>query len=91
MSRLNDAFDAIELALGELSEAIATSKAQSQTETSSETSSGTPSGTSDLDEAEIQAIRAELGEAVQLLESMKDSGKDFGQDFGQEPETEASS
>ena len=87
MSRLNDAFDAIELALGELSEAIATSKAQSQTETSS----GTPSGTSDLDEAEIQAIRAELGEAVQLLESMKDSGKDFGQDFGQEPETEASS
>ena len=71
MSRFDDALTAIEQSLADLKEAIA--RAPSADTSQADTSHAGTSQADDvaMDEAELRAMKAELGEAVRLLEAMQ--------------------
>ena len=68
MSRFDDALTAIEQSLADLKDAIA--HARSAKASQAEEAAVAPSDAA-VDEAELRAMKAELGEAVRLLEAMQ--------------------
>lgn len=70
MSRFDDALDAIEQSLADLKEAVDEVKSGAA---ATNQENGAPSADSLVDEEELRAMKAELGDALQLLQEMQRS------------------
>ena len=72
MSRLDDALDAIEKAVGELASAIQDHEAKQAPIAASPDRQIESDATNGIDEGELRAMKSELHEAMSLLHAMQD-------------------
>ena len=72
MSRLDDALDAIEKAVGELASAIQDHEAKQAHMLASPERQNESDATNGIDEGELRAMKSELHEAMSLLHAMQD-------------------
>jgi len=70
MSRLDDALDAIEKAVGELASAIQDHEAKVSASANAQNGVDASSG---IDKSELRAMKSELHEAMSLLHAMQDA------------------